>query len=109
MDLSRRLCIRPCDGCSSRHRGVNPSGHCRSRLQDRRSEILHEPTTFICCADFDWCVDPYLQLSAVGSLALACDELGESAFAPGNLVAYYWPAVSRVLFFFAECHGSAVC
>src|SRR5512132_440363 len=46
---------------------------------------------------------------AVGNLALARDELGESAFAPGNLVAYHRPAVSRVLLFFAGDHGSAVC
>ena len=30
------------------------------------------------------------------------DELGESAFAPGNLVAYHRPAVSRVLLSFAD-------
>src|SRR5213595_119316 len=32
MDLCRRLRIRPCDRCSSRDRGVNASGHRRSRL-----------------------------------------------------------------------------
>ena len=48
------------DGCSSRDRGVDASGHCRSRLQDRGSEVLHEPTPFICCADFDRRVGPCL-------------------------------------------------
>ena len=48
-------------------------------------------------------------LFGVGSLALACDELGESAFAPGNLVAYHRPAVSRVLLFFVGDHGRTVC
>src|SRR5260370_24400404 len=109
MDLCRRLRIRPCDGCSPRDCGLNPTGHCPSRLQDRGFEVLHEPTPFIRGANFDQRVDPCLQLFAVGSLPLACDELWESAVAPGNLVAYHRPAISRVLLFFPGDHGSAVC
>jgi hypothetical protein len=53
---------------------------------------------FICCADFGRRVDSCLQLFAVGSVALPAMNW-ESAFAPGNLVAYHRAAVSRVLLF----------
>src|SRR4029078_11671227 len=108
MDLRPRVRIRSCDGCSSRDRSVNASGYCGPRLQDSRSEVLREPTAFVRCTALDWCVNSCLQLFALGSLALACDELGKSAVAPGNLVAYHWPTVSRVLLLFAVVNGNAV-
>src|SRR6188472_277939 len=109
MDLCRRLRIRSLDGCSSRDCSLNAPGYCRSRLQDSGPEVLREPTPLICRADIDRRVNSCLQLFAVGSLALACDELGKSAVAPGNLVAYHRPAVSCVLLFLAGGHGNAVC
>jgi len=45
----------------------------------------------------------------VGSVTFAYDELGEYAIAPGNLVAFQRPAVSRVPFFFAVDHATAIC
>ena len=64
---------------------------------------------FFRCAHLDRCVDPCVQLSAVGGVAIPRNGLGESAIAAGNLVAYHWSTVSSVLFFFVDCDGNAVC